>query len=254
MIRGGRALGALFLPFPFVEQLLALATMLIRNMTVSNPLHHPVAVGAVFSTLQVQRLSHFAQVTQLLCDVARIRVQAWKRPKFPFPAGQSLRERAQGGWGQPLRRHAELEFSPWAGLVCTCTPAQTKVRLCDGARLEGVALRSPRKCPFPVRFIHVAPTLALCLAVLQTPFPASHEAPHLGLDSWVPVLDLALASSLHCPALAFGCRLLSNLYLLPATQNLYPAQHGTRVLAWAHWLFMSLEVPAPAGGVACRSF
>lgn len=76
--------------------------------------------------------------------------------------------------------------------------------------------------------------------------PSPHnEAPHLGLASWFPVLDLTLAFSLDCTALAFGCRLLSDFYLLPATQNLYPDQHGTRVLAWAHWLLMALEVPGP---------
>lgn len=41
--------------FPFVEQLLALATLLTRSVSACNPLDHPIAVGAaVFSTLQVR--------------------------------------------------------------------------------------------------------------------------------------------------------------------------------------------------------
>lgn len=133
--------------------------------------------------------------------------QASPRGKGPRQAG-----------AKPPRRHGELEFSPRGAYLPLCPCAD------QGSPLMGLVWRvwlfGPQgSVPSLVRFIQVTLTLALCLAVLQPP-PHPHEAPHLGLASWFPVLDLTLASFLHCTALAFGCRLLSDLYLPPASQNL----------------------------------
>lgn len=92
MIRGGRALGVLFLSFPFAEQLLALASMLMRSVMASRPVHHLVAVGeAVFSTVQVRK-RRFRGVKSLFPDhTATLRCR--QDSKSMFQAGQSEKER-----------------------------------------------------------------------------------------------------------------------------------------------------------------
>lgn len=86
--QGWEGTGRAVPPFPFVEQLLALATMLMRSVSASNPLDHPIAVGAaVFSTLQVRK-PRFRTVKSLFPDhTATLRCR--QDSKSMFQAGQS---------------------------------------------------------------------------------------------------------------------------------------------------------------------